>query len=76
MPKYEFSLVVTDVELSEEQQVKVSRAVALAGTSELGSVLPPEYVTAPVDADPYWWRHWCGLPRTPVELPLEFGVER
>jgi hypothetical protein len=40
MSRFEFLLVVTQVELTEEQRLRVGRAVALAGAAELGAALP------------------------------------
>jgi hypothetical protein len=72
MSRYEFSFVVTEVELSEEQQRRVGRAVALAGAAELGDTLPPQAVTAPVKTeDPRFTRYWCGIPPV-IELPEGF----
>jgi hypothetical protein len=62
MSRYEFSFVVTDVELSEEQRLRVGRAVALAGATELGMDLPAEAVSAPVQLDARLVRFWCGIP--------------
>jgi hypothetical protein len=63
MARYEFSFVVTDVELSEEQRQRVGRAVALAGTGALSSALPAGAVTAPVEnEDLRFVRFWCGIP--------------
>jgi hypothetical protein len=73
MSRYEFSFVVTEVELSEEQQRRVARAVALAGAVELNAALPPQAVTAPVESeDLYLRRYWCGIPPV-IEFPP--GVE-
>jgi hypothetical protein len=72
MSRYEFSFVVTEVELSEEQKHRVGRAVALAGAAELGDVLPPQAVTAPVATeDERYVRFWCGIPPV-IELPGGF----
>jgi len=68
MSRYEFSFVVTEVELSEEQRLRVGRAVALAGAAELSDALPPQAVTAPVETeDLRFTRFWCGIPRV-IEL--------
>jgi hypothetical protein len=69
MSRYEFSFVVTEVELSEEQRRRVGRAVALAGAAELSDALPPQAVTAPVETeDLRFTRFWCGIPPV-IELP-------
>jgi hypothetical protein len=74
MSRYEFSFVVTEVELSEEQRHRVGRAVALAGAAELSDALPAEAVTAPVATeDARFLRFWCGIPPV-IELPE--GVTR
>jgi hypothetical protein len=73
MSRYEFSFVVTEVELSEEQRRRVGRAVALAGAAELSQALPTQAVTAPVEtADVRLVRYWCGIPPV-IELPAEAG---
>jgi hypothetical protein len=66
--RYEFSFVVTDVELSEEQRLRVGRAVALAGAAELGEALPPDAVSAPQELSERLYRFWCGIPPV-IELP-------
>jgi hypothetical protein len=72
MPKYEFTFVVTDVELSEEQRDKVDRAVVLAGTAALGSALPTDAVSAPLISDEFIRRHWCGgIPPADLRVPSE-----
>jgi hypothetical protein len=69
MSRYEFSFVVTEVELSEEQRRRVGRAVALAGAAELSDALPAEAVTAPVGIeDARLVRYWCGIPPV-IEFP-------
>jgi hypothetical protein len=68
MSRYEFSFVITDVELSEAEQRKVGQAVALAGAAALGSALPANAVTAPVDMDERFRRFWVGIPAV-FELP-------
>jgi hypothetical protein len=68
MARYEFKLVVTDVELSEEQRASVDRAVVLGGVAALGGALPPEAVTAPFVTDDFLRIHWCGLPPA-IEFP-------
>jgi hypothetical protein len=69
MGRYEFSFVVTEVELSEEQQSRIGRAVALAGAAELGEALPPQAVTAPVGTNRRGFiRFWCGIPPE-IQLP-------
>lgn len=70
MSRYEFSFVVTEVELSEEQRLGVGRAIALAGAAELGAALPPGAVSAPVTLDERLSRFWCGIPPV-IELSHE-----
>jgi hypothetical protein len=66
--RYEFSFVVTDVELNEEEKARVTRAIALAGASELGGTLPDPAVTAPLVHEEFIRRIWCGIPPA-IELP-------
>lgn len=73
MSRYEFSFVVTEVELSEEQRLKVGRAIAMAGAAELGTELPAAAVSAPLQLDERLVRFWCGIPPV-IELPP--GLER
>jgi hypothetical protein len=70
LSRYEFSFVVTDVELSEEDRERVGRAVALAGAAELGSALPANAVAAPVANHGFLVRHWIGTPQL-IELPQD-----
>jgi hypothetical protein len=70
MSRYEFSFVVTEVELSEEQQLRVGRAVTLAGAAELGAALPPGAVTAPLELSERLYKFWCGIPPV-LEIPPE-----
>ena len=70
MSRYEFSFVVTEVELSEEVRARVGRAVALAGAAALGSALPDDAVSAPLVHNEFLIRHWCGIP-TVIELPAK-----
>lgn len=70
MSRYEFSFVVTDVELSEDEKTRVSRAVALAGATVLASSLPAGAVTAPVVHEHYFRKIWCGIPAF-IEFPGE-----
>jgi hypothetical protein len=72
MSRYEFTFLVTDVELSEEERLRVGRAVAMAGAAELGAALPPEAVSAPVQLDERLYKVWCGIPR---EVAFPPGVE-
>jgi len=68
MSRYEFSFVVTEVELSEEQRLRIGRAVAMAGASELGMELPAGAVSAPLQLDERLVRFWCGIPPV-IEFP-------
>ena len=54
MARYEFRFVVTDTELSEEHQEKVSRAVAEAGALALASATPFGAVTVPIGINVLW----------------------
>jgi len=45
MARYEFRFIVTDAELSEEHQRKVSQAIAEAGTLALAAQTPREALT-------------------------------
>jgi hypothetical protein len=48
MGKYEFSFMVTEVELSPEQRLRVGRAAAPAGAAELGAApIDPAAKTCP-----------------------------
>lgn len=71
MARYEFKLVITDVELSQKQQADVARAVALAGAARLGADLPEGAAIIPVeDADADFRRVFvCGLPGVDVAPP-------
>jgi hypothetical protein len=58
MGRYEFRVVVSDIDLSEEQEKAIEQAVALAGVmavAEVASVQPMYRVLRPR-------RIWCGLP--------------
>lgn len=68
MSRYEFSFVVTEVELSEEQRIRVGREVAMAGAAALADALPADAVSAPVTRDEYLLRYWCGIPPA-IEFP-------
>jgi hypothetical protein len=70
MSRYEFSFVVTDVELSDDEKSRVGRAVALAGAAELGGALPRQAVTAPLPNEEFFRRVWMGIPPV-IELPEE-----
>lgn len=65
--KHEFKLVLTDVELTEEQQERVSRAVAQAGVMALGDLLPKESLTVPVRRNVWWY----GIPRPDLMMELQ-----
>ncbi|WP_418957967.1 hypothetical protein [Streptomyces tritici] len=71
--KHEFTFVLTDVELTDEQQERVSRAVAQAGALALGELLPKDSLTVPVRAN-VWWH---GIPRPDLMTELQrMGAER
>ncbi|MBT2493419.1 hypothetical protein J7E96_33950 [Streptomyces sp. ISL-96] len=65
--KHEFQFVLTGVELTDEQQEKVSRAVAQAGVLALGELAPRESVT--VRVKPKVW--WHGIPRPDLMQELQ-----
>ena len=54
MARYEFRFVVTDTELSEEDQQKVSQAVAEAGALAMASATPFGAVTVPIGLNVLW----------------------
>jgi hypothetical protein len=62
MARYEFSFVVSDVELSEIEQERVGRAIAQSGALAMGNALPPSSLALPGGVR----RWWIGIP--PVEL--------
>lgn len=70
MARYEFRFIVTDAELSEEHQRKVSQAIAEAGTLAVAAETPREALTVVGDsrllAEPGIPWIWRGLP--PVTL--------
>ncbi|MEW2136368.1 hypothetical protein AB0892_07115 [Streptomyces sp. NPDC005409] len=76
--KNEFKFVVTGVELTEEQQARVSLAIAQAGALALGDLAPREAVG--VRLDPKVW--WHGIPKEGVIQQLqefaaaEVGLQR
>ena len=55
MPRYEFKFVLTDVELSKEQQRQVGASVAQAGALALAEHTPPDAVTVELGRG-IWWR--------------------
>ncbi|MEU4728341.1 hypothetical protein [Streptomyces sp. NPDC023588] len=70
--KNEFKFVVTGVELTEEQQARVSLAIAQAGALALGDLAPRDAVG--VRLDPKVW--WHGIPKEVVVRQLqEFAAE-
>ena len=73
MAKYEFRFVVSDVELSDEESEKVSRAVAQAGALALAEYTPDDAVT--VMAGPNVW--WRGIPAARITKALQkAAIER
>jgi hypothetical protein len=65
MGRYEFKVVVSDIDLTEEQQQSIEQAVALAGVmavAEAASVQPMWRVLRPR-------RIWCGMP------PFDFSTD-
>ncbi|MFC8447983.1 hypothetical protein [Kitasatospora sp. NPDC057223] len=67
MGKHEFKFVVSDVELTEEQQARVSHAVGQAGALALGDLTPPGAVSVALGSH-VWWR---GLPPDALRTELE-----
>jgi hypothetical protein len=65
--RHEFKFVLTDVELTAEQEERVSRAVAQAGALALGELLPKESLTVPVRHN-VWWH---GIPRPDLMTELQ-----
>jgi hypothetical protein len=65
--KHEFKFVLSDVELTEEQQEKVSRAVAQAGALAVSELLPQGSLTIPVRQN-VWWH---GIPRPDLMAELQ-----
>jgi hypothetical protein len=77
MARYEFSFVVTDIDLADDHRQRIGRAIALAGAAELGTALPPDAIAAPVTSNDLLIRHWVGFPDS-LRLPdavREFGGE-
>ncbi|MFJ1569222.1 hypothetical protein [Streptomyces erythrochromogenes] len=76
--KNEFTFVVTGVELSDEQQERIGRAVAQAGALALGDFGPRDAVA--VRLNPKVW--WHGVPREVLVQDLqrfaeeEAGIQR
>jgi hypothetical protein len=58
MGRYEFKFVVSDIDLSEEQEKRVEQAVAQAGTLAIAETTSkqPMCVVLPLH------KVWCGLP--------------
>jgi hypothetical protein len=73
MARYEFRFIVTDVELSEEHQRKVSQSIAEAGSLAVAAQTPRGALTvvgeSPALHGPDWPWIWCGLP------PVTIGAE-
>jgi hypothetical protein len=71
MARYEFRFILTDTELSEEHQLKVSQAIAEAGTLAVAGQVPREALTVVgrPSYGPGWPWIWCGLP------PVTIGEE-
>jgi hypothetical protein len=71
MAKYEFRFTVTGVDLSNEMEERVSRAVGQAGALALAAETPEEAQT--VRIGPGWW--WRGIPPVTISKELqEFAV--
>jgi hypothetical protein len=78
MARYEFRFIVTDAELSQEQQRAVSQAVAEAGTLAVAAHTPRDAVTvvgeSPLLGIPWMWR---GIPPVGVaEILQAHGAEQ
>jgi hypothetical protein len=80
MARYEFKFVVTDAELSEEHQRKVSQAIAEAGTLAVASGTPRDAMTVVGDVGlrgpgvPWIWR---GIPPVTILKGLqEYAAEK
>ncbi|GAA3159130.1 MULTISPECIES: hypothetical protein [Streptomyces] len=65
--KSEFTFVVTGVELTKDQEERISRAIAQAGALALGDVAPRDAL--PVRLDPKIW--WYGLPKDVLVRELQ-----
>ncbi|NUP41236.1 MAG: hypothetical protein HOY76_30490 [Streptomyces sp.] len=65
--KNEFKFVVTGVELTEDQQQLVGRAIAQAGALALGELAPRH--SLPVAVNPKVW--WYGDPAKEVLAPVQ-----
>ncbi|GEC04711.1 hypothetical protein SSP24_23660 [Streptomyces spinoverrucosus] len=65
--KNEFTFVVTGVELTEEQQERVSRAIAQAGALALGDLAPAD--ATPVRLSGKIW--WTGQPKPNLMRELQ-----
>lgn len=70
MARYEFRFVITDVELSEEHQQKVSRAIAEAGAMAVAELTPAGAVTLPYLKN-LWWR---GIPPEPLREAIRISL--
>jgi len=62
MARYEFRFTLSDVELSDEHQERVGRAIAEAGVLAVADLTPPEAITARYARN----RYWCGIP--PIDI--------
>jgi hypothetical protein len=67
MATHEFTFIVTDVELSENEQARISQAVAQAAAFALADITPPDALTVPI-ARNIWWR---GIPATEIFSELQ-----
>lgn len=54
MGRYEFKVVVSGVELSEDQQKRIGQAVSLAGAGAIGKFIPQPPVSVPLSLLHYW----------------------
>jgi len=73
MERYEFKFIVTDTQLSEEQQQRVGQAIAEAGALAVAAMTPPDAVTVRYGFNQFW----RGIP--PIELyqaPEEVAAEK
>jgi hypothetical protein len=72
MAKYSFGFTVTGVDLDDETQERISRAVGLAGATALGESTPDSALS--VQFRPGWW--WRGIPPVEIERNLrDFALE-
>ncbi|MGW4898791.1 hypothetical protein ACWEQL_42215 [Kitasatospora sp. NPDC004240] len=64
--KHEFRFVLTGVELTEDQQERISRAVAQAGALALGDLLPEKPIGVRLERNTWWY----GIPHNDLMIAL------